>query len=164
LPLEEKAIHISTFDRISQASLSSTIECLSTELWYEIFAYFEAIELYGTFAHLNSRITTALYFRLTSIGDYDLTSQILLPNVNNLANVKSIQFDQESRIEHFFSGWPPLAFSQLRCLSLVYLKTMADDCCIVLLESLAQLIGVKYLRVRVGCIADSESSLQRLRV
>jgi hypothetical protein len=153
---------------MSNISHPSTIESLPTELWCEVFEFFDAIELYHTFGNLNSKITSILsesiplYFKIGTTTDYDFSSRIILPTVNNLANVKSVKFDQEFQIEEFFTIWPISGFSQLRCLSLVYLGALMSDCSILLLEQLSTLTHFECLRIRVGCIANYDKCLKRL--
>jgi hypothetical protein len=153
---------------MSDTYVPSTIESFPTELWCEIFKFFDAIELYRTFDKLNSRITsmlsesTPLYFKIATTGHYDFSSYMILPIVNNRANVRSFKFYQEFQIEEFFTLWPINTFTQLWCLSLVYLRVLMSDCSILLIDQLSTLSNFEYLHIQVGCIANYDQCLKRL--
>ncbi|CAF3913987.1 unnamed protein product [Rotaria sp. Silwood1] len=153
---------------MSNTLLCSTIESLSTELWCEIFEFFDAVELYRTFDNINSKITSILseiiplYFKITTTKDYDFASSVILPKVKNRAMVKSIEFNQEFQIEEFFTRYSFGTFNQLRYLSLVYLGELMSDCSIVLLEQLSHLTSLESLHIRVGRIANYDQCLKRL--
>ena len=156
------------FDNMFDISFHTTIEDLSTELWCEIFAFFDALELYETFGNINHRITTMLsehallYFKIATITDYDFAYDDVLPKVNNLSNVRSIKLNKEFQIEDFFTRWPPNTFSRLCCLSLVYLGALMSDCSIALVEQLSTLTFFESLHIRVGRIVYHDKYLKRL--
>lgn len=145
----------------------STIESFPTELWCGIFKYFNAIELYRTFSNLNSQITsilsesTLLYFEIATIRDYNFSSCVILPVVNNCTNVRSFKFYHEFQFEEYFTLWPINKFNQLRYFSLVYLDALMNDCSIVLIEHLSALTNFKYLYIKVGRLAYRDQCLER---
>ncbi len=154
--------------RKSEACLPTTVESFPTELWCEVFKYFDAIELYRTFNDINSRINlilsenTPLYFKIATTGDYDFSSYTILPLVKNRANVRSFKFYYEFQVEEFFTLWPIHIFSQLRCLSLVYLGALMSDCSIELIEQLSTLTNFEYLHIQVTSITHRDQYLNRL--
>ncbi|CAF1032862.1 unnamed protein product [Adineta steineri] len=153
---------------MSEIDSPSTIENFPTELWCEVFQFFDAIELYRIFDDLNSKITsilsesTPLYFKIATTESYDFSSYVILPAVNNRANVKSFKFYEEYQIEEFFTHWPINTFSQLRCLSLVYSGAMMSDCSLVLIEQLSTLPHFERLYIQVGSITQRDQYLKRL--
>ncbi|UJR17140.1 hypothetical protein I4U23_004036 [Adineta vaga] len=148
--------------------MSRTIQSLSSELWCEIFEFFDAIELYRTFGNLNSRINsilseiTPLYFDVITTEDYYFVSNFILPTEKNHANVKSIKFYEEFQIEEFFTRWPFSTFQQLRYLSLVYRGELSCDCSIVILQELSRLASLKSLHIHLGRIAHYDRCLKEL--
>lgn len=153
---------------MSDMCIPSTIESFPTELWCEIFKFFDAFELYRTFNNQNSRITsifsesTPLYFEIATIRDYNLASGTILPILNNRANVRSFKFYQEFQIEEFFTLWPINTFSQLRHLSLVYVDAMMNDCSIVMIDHLSTLANFEYLHIQVESIVHRDQYMNRL--
>ena len=153
---------------MSNLSLHTTIENLSTELWCEIFSFFDAIELYQSFDNINHRITailsesTPLYFKIATTKDYEFAYDVILPKVNNYATVRSFKFYKEFQIEDFFTLWPLNTFSQLRCLYLIYSGALMSDCSIALIEKLSTLTSFESLHFRVGRIAYHDICLMRL--
>ena len=90
-----------------EETFSNTIEVFSSELWREIFDYFNGIELWYSFRGLNKKIDsiidqTSLHFDFKKTGNYTYFIKNILSTIN-IINVRSLKLSQINKTQHFFS-------------------------------------------------------------
>ena len=140
--------------------MPSTIEVFSVELFYELFQYFNALELLHTFGNLNSNMNAivsaaASHIKLTRADDYRIyhTSSIL--RKSNLSRIKSLhlEFDwnlEPKPMELLLEFFPLNAFSQLRSLTLITQYRLNSSLYKVLPMRIAHLTQLEYLHIDIG--------------
>jgi len=122
------------------------IEVLPTELWRDIFDYFNFKELWYSFRGLNTRIDLIidqilLHFDFHRKGTYDYALNHILSSIN-VNNVRSIKLRKANETKLFFSIYPLNSLIQLRILSLVTMYSLNDKSC----QFWYQLSSLKYLQ------------------
>ena len=141
-------------------SMPSTIELFPAELFYELFKYFNAVELFGTFGKLNSNMdaivsAAALHLKLARPSDYRICHANSILETSNLSLIKSLYLAWEwdsapQQLELFLKLFHLNAFNQLHSLTLILSGILDPSKCEALPMEIAHLTQLEYLHIKAS--------------
>lgn len=141
-------------------SMPSTIELFPAELFYELFKYFNALELFRTFGKLNSNMdaivsAAALHLKLARSDDYRICHTSSILKTSNLSLIKSLHLaliwdTKPESLELFLKLFPLNVFNQLRSLTLMPSGILGHSQCEALPTQIARLTQLEYLHIKAS--------------
>ena len=148
--------------------MPSTLESWPPELFYKLFKYFDALELFHTFGNLNSNIdalvsAATLHLKMERTEDYRLCEKTSILATFQLSEIKSLHvaFDfslKPEPLEWFLKSFPLKLFIQLPSLTLINRYSMAPALSKMLPLQIARLPHLEHLKMEVGG-SDEEYSI-----
>lgn len=129
-----------------------TIEILSSELWREIFDYFNGIELWHSFRGLNQKIDsiidqTLLHFNFKKTGNYTYFIKNILSTIS-INNIQSLKLSHINKTKHFFSICSLDSMINLRILSLNQMFSFNDNT-FVFWNQFSSLTYLQFLKINI---------------